>query len=448
MENSMNIIWSKLLEKCQASFDANAYNTFLSPLVCKDINGDLFVVEAPTRFIKEVVASDMFSNKINEELKNITGKDYRIEVVEIGTYVKKTPTDEPKGESIKISSNINPDFTFDNFVVGNCNIECCAASKSVANDIGNLYNPLFIYGRAGIGKTHLLHAIGNFINKKDQSINVYYTTANDFIDEFMRQNQNKNVDAMKQKFKSIDVLLLDDVQFLAGKDKTGEVFFQIFNNLFNEKKQIVLTSDRNPNDLRGLETRLVSRFASGLTVGMNAPEYETAKEILKKKIDSKHYNVGNIQPEVLEFVAQNYATDVRQLEGALTRLFFYVSTINKCDFITLDIAKEALRNVTPPKKNKNEITAKDVKDAVCEYYSITPSQLIGPSRVATLTTPRYIAIYLCRSMVNMKYEDIGREFGNRDHSTIISACLRVEKQINEEEAYRLVIDKLKQLLTN
>ena len=313
---------------------------------------------------------------------------------------------------------------------------------------GNFYNPLFIYGRAGIGKTHLLHAIGNYCTMNhNRTLNIYYTTANDFIDEFMRSTQNKDVESMKAKFRSIDILLLDDVQFLAGKDKTGEVFFQIFNNLFNEKKQIVLTSDRNPNDLRGLESRLVSRFASGLTVGMNAPEYETAKAILKRKIGARNFEINRIEDDVLDFIAQNYSTDVRQLEGALTRLFFYVTTINKSDNITLDIAMEALKNITPPKKGNGALTVGEIKKTVCDYYNISESQLIGSSRVATLKIPRFVAIYLCRSMLNMTFEDIGFEFGNRDHSTIMNACMKMENLINEQKSYKLVINKFQQMLT-
>ena len=264
----------------------------------------------------------------------------------------------------------------------------------------------------------------------------------------MRSNQNKDVDSMKMKFKSIDILLLDDVQFLAGKDKTGEVFFQIFNCLFNEKKQIVLTSDRNPNDLKGLESRLVSRFSSGLTVGMNAPEYETAKEILKKKIEAKNTSFKKIDDEVLSFIAENYSTDVRQLEGALNRLFFYVTTINKTDYINKNLAIEALKNITPPKKSNVVITASSIKRAVCDYYSISEDQLISPSRVSSLTTPRFIAIYLCRSMLNMTFEEIGLEFGNRDHTTIMNACVKIEKAMNEDQAYKSVINIIKEQLTN
>lgn len=439
-------IWDEVLFLIKRDIDANAYSTFFLPLNPSHIDNNKFVIIAPSRFVKEVVSSDKFINILNEALKNITNTDFIIEVKEQSELDKENIVKETKIE-IKLSSNLNSQFVFDNFVVGNSNRECFEASMAVALDPGKFYNPLFIYGRAGIGKTHLLHAIGNYIkNNSSRTINIYYTTANDFVDEFMRSNQNKDIESLKLKFKSIDVLLLDDVQFLAGKEKTGEVFFHIFNDLFNEKKQIVLTSDRNPNDLRGLEDRLVSRFASGLTVGMNAPEYETAIEILSKKINAKKIDM-NIDDDVLHFIAANYSTDVRQLEGALTRLFFY-STINKQDIITLNFAKEALKNITPPKGKNSELTCNDVKKCICDYYGITNSQLIGSSRVKKLTDPRFIAIYLCRKVLNMTFDEIGQEFGNRDHSTIMNACMKIENLASENDAYKLVINKIQQLLTN
>lgn len=436
-------LWDEILMKIKCELDVNAYSTFFLPIKAKEIKDGKLVLEAPTRFVREVVSSDMFSNKINTLLKQISDEELEIELKEKSEF-EVDPSSKTK---IKVTSNLNDTFNFNNFVVGPCNQECFQASLAVSLDPGKLYNPLFIYGRAGIGKTHLLHAIGNHCKNTQKNMNVYYTTANDFIDEFMRSNQNKDIDSMKAKFRSIDMLLLDDVQFLASKEKTGEVFFQIFNNLFNEKKQIVLTSDRNPNDLRGLEARLVSRFSSGLTVGMYAPEYDTAKAILKRKIDTKNFDIKSIDDDVLAFIAQNYSADVRQLEGALTRLFFYVKTINKNDVITLPLAMEALKNLVPAKKNNDNLKVSDIKKVVCDYYNISLSQLTGNSRASTITTPRFIAIYLCRSLLNLTFEEIGNEF-NRDHSSVMNACVKIEKLANEDQSYKLVINKLQQMLTD
>ena len=438
-------VWDSVLQKMKNDLDVNAYSTFFLPLTPKEFKDGKLIIEAPSRFVKEVITSEMFLNKINDCLKDITNTDFKIEVKEKNEIEKEEL--QPTINNVKLNSTLNPSFSFNNFAVGPCNSECYEASMAVALNPGKFYNPLFIYGRAGIGKTHLLHAIGNYCKtNQNRTMNIYYTTANDFIDEFMRSTQNKDIESMKAKFRSIDILLLDDVQFLAGKDKTGEVFFQIFNNLFNEKKQIVLTSDRNPHDLRGLEVRLVSRFSSGLIVGMNAPEHETAKAILKRKIDAKNFDSKNIDDDVLTFIAENYSTDVRQLEGALTRLFFYVTTINRSEVITLQTAMEALKNIGTTKKTNTSLTPEEIKKTVCEYYNINVQQLVSSSRVASLKTPRFIAIYLCRTMLNMTFEEIGLEFGNRDHSTIMNACIKIEKLVNEDHSYKLVINKFQQML--
>ncbi len=439
-------IWNEILNKIKQKYDANAFTTFFLPVVPLYVEDQQFVVEAPSRFVKEVLLKQ-FGQEINDYLKEITETDFYLVVKEAAE--KENINKNVESTISTLNSNLNPQFLFENFVVGPSNEECYQASLAAALEPGKFYNPLFIYGKSGIGKTHLLHAIGNYCKEHhNKSMNIYYTTANDFVDEFMRSNQNKDIESLKTKFRSIDVLLLDDVQFLAGKDKTGEVFFHIFNNLFNEKKQIVLTSDRYPNDLRGLESRLVSRFASGLTVGMNAPEYETAYAILKRKIEAKNLDINNIDDEVLHYIASNFSSDVRQLEGALTRLFFYATTFNNGDRIDINLAMDAFKSITPPKGNLSSLTASQIKDVVAEYYGLTVSQLDSKSRTNILTIPRHIAIYLCRTLLNMTFEDIGNEFGNRDHTTIMNACLKIEQLYKNDEVYKLTVNKIKKLLTS
>lgn len=441
-------IWDEILLEMKHNYDSNIYNTFFLPTTPVKVEDQFFIVETQSRFVKDVL-NNKFTHEINDLLKQLTQTDFVFVAKEASDEIPSNSNSEKKEERISIKSNLNPLFTFDNFVVGPSNRECYEASLAAAIDPGKFYNPLFIYGKSGIGKTHLLHAIGNYCRATgNKTMNIYYTTANDFVDEFMRSTQNKNIDSLKDKFRSIDVLLLDDVQFLAGKDKTGEVFFQIFNNLFNEKKQIVLTSDRNPNDLRGLESRLVSRFASGLTVGMNAPEHETAYAILKRKIEVKNMSFKNIDDDVLNFIASNFSTDVRQLEGALTRLFFYSTTINKSDKIDIDLAMDAFKDMTPAQGNKTKLSAEQIKNVVSEYYNLTVSQLTSKSRTNALTIPRHIAIYLCRNLLDLTLEEIGSEFGNRDHTTIMNACLKIETLCKNDNSYKLAINKIKKILTN
>ena len=440
-------IWNEILNRAKEKYDANAFATFFLPVNPLYVDDQKFVVEAPSRFVKEVLLGQ-FGQTINDYLKIITETDFYLEVKEAAEQNESKILTKPNENLINFHSNLNPQFLFDNFVVGPSNQECYQASLAAALDPGKFYNPLFIYGKSGIGKTHLLHAIGNYCKvNHNKTMNIYYTTANDFVDEFMKSNQNKDVESLKAKFRSIDVLLIDDIQFLAGKDKTGEVFFHIFNNLFNEKKQIVLTSDRYPNELRGLEARLVSRFSSGLIVGMDAPEYETAYAILKRKIEAKNLDINNIDDDVLHYLANNFSSDVRQLEGALTRLYFYATTINKSDRIDINLALEAFKSIKP-KTGNTALTADQIKKVVAEYYSLTTSQLVSKSRTNVLTIPRHIAIYLCRSLLNMTFEDVGKEFGNRDHTTIMNACLKIENLYNEDQAYKLAINKIKKLLTS
>lgn len=440
-------IWNEILNRAKEKYDANAFATFFLPVNPLYVDDQKFVVEAPSRFVKEVLLGQ-FGQTINDYLKIITETDFYLEVKEAAEQNESKILTKPNENLINFHSNLNPQFLFDNFVVGPSNQECYQASLAAALDPGKFYNPLFIYGKSGIGKTHLLHAIGNYCKvNHNKTMNIYYTTANDFVDEFMKSNQNKDVESLKAKFRSIDVLLIDDIQFLAGKDKTGEVFFHIFNNLFNEKKQIVLTSDRYPNELRGLEARLVSRFSSGLIVGMDAPEYETAYAILKRKIEAKNLDINNIDDDVLHYLANNFSSDVRQLEGALTRLYFYATTINKSDRIDINLALEAFKSIKP-KTGNSALTADQIKKVVAEYYSLTTSQLVSKSRTNVLTIPRHIAIYLCRSLLNMTFEDVGKEFGNRDHTTIMNACLKIENLYNEDQAYKLAINKIKKLLTS
>lgn len=440
-------IWNEILNRAKEKYDANAFATFFLPVNPLYVDDQKFVVEAPSRFVKEVLLGQ-FGQTINDYLKIITETDFYLEVKEAAEQNESKILTKPNENLINFHSNLNPQFLFDNFVVGPSNQECYQASLAAALDPGKFYNPLFIYGKSGIGKTHLLHAIGNYCKvNHNKTMNIYYTTANDFVDEFMKSNQNKDVESLKAKFRSIDVLLIDDVQFLAGKDKTGEVFFHIFNNLFNEKKQIVLTSDRYPNELRGLEARLVSRFSSGLIVGMDAPEYETAYAILKRKIEAKNLDINNIDDDVLHYLANNFSSDVRQLEGALTRLYFYATTINKSDRIDINLTLEAFKSIKP-KTGNAALTTDQIKKVVAEYYSLTTSQLVSKSRTNVLTIPRHIAIYLCRSLLNMTFEDVGKEFGNRDHTTIMNACLKIENLYNEDQAYKLAINKIKKLLTS
>ena len=334
---------------------------------------------------------------------------------------------------------INPDYSFDNFIVGESNAEPHAAALATATNPGKFYNPLFIYGDSGLGKTHLLQAIANYIISKNPGLSVLVLTGEDFVDGVFKYKDS--LDYYKNALSSVDVFLLDEIQFLADKKKSDEIFFYVFNELVNKRKQIVLTSDRQPNEIKGLENRLVSRFSSGLTVSVSAPEFETAVRIIKSKIDRQPISL-DIEEKVVEYIAANYSSDVRKLEGTLNRLIFNLICSQENERIDLPFALKVLKDNN---HNNKVITIKTLKNAVNEYYGLSKGQLEGKSRIAKLVQARHIAMHLCRKHLDLTYDAIGDAFGKRDHSTVMNACERIEKLIKTEKTYKTAVDQVEEL---
>lgn len=346
---------------------------------------------------------------------------------------------------VEIHSNLKEEFTFDQFVVGTSNKVAQAASLAVAINPGESFNPLFIYGNSGLGKTHLLNAIGNYAKKYRPSSTVLYIPCLDFVDDYINNIKNNRIDAFNEKYRSIDVLLVDDIQWLAGKEKSHEVFFQIFNRMILQKKQIVITSDRMPQDIAGLEQRLVSRFNSGLSVGIDSPEFETAYAILKKKLEMRNFDMDSIDDDVLSFMATNYSGNVRDLEGAVNRLIFY-AILENINRITMNVALEAFKDHSNSTSSTGKLTTEKIKKTVAEYYNLTLPQLVGKSRMSNITMARHIGMYLIRDLLNLSFIKIGEEFGGRDHSTVMSACDKVQKLVAKDPAYKEAIVELKTML--
>ena len=336
-----------------------------------------------------------------------------------------------------LKTKIDNKYTFDNFVIGRSNAQPQFSALTVANNPGMLYNPLFIYGEPGLGKTHLLNAIGNKILELFPNYKIGIISGSDFVEGVSESFKKHQIDQFKKEFYSLDVLLVDDIQFIAGKEKTHEIFFSVFNELVNNKKQVCLTSDKAPKDIKGLEDRIISRFNQGLNVNIGVPEYQTSINILKKKLSISE--AQSIDDEVLSYIATNFAKDVRQLEGALNRLLFYAVSFNPVDHITINVAREAFQDQIPEVNAEIDIDA--IKKAVCKYYGITSQQLNSKIRTKNIAGPRQIAMYLARKRLDMSYKDIGNNFGKRDHSTVISACDRVEGKIKKDPMYqRAVMD--------
>ena len=339
-----------------------------------------------------------------------------------------------------------PEYTFDNFIVGPSNKEAHSAALACAYTPGKFYTPLFIYGNSGLGKTHLLNSIGNYIKQNDPQKKVFYTSSTDFVTAVVNSIKDNSIEKFKNKMNHLDVLLMDDIQFIAGKEKSHEVFFNIFNELVNNKKQIVLTSDRNPSDIKGLEDRLISRFSSGLSVGMDSPEFETALAILKFRLEYQAVDASMIDDDVLSYIATNFSKDVRKLEGALNRLLFYSINFSGSERIDFKVALAAFKGTGS--SDKNELSVNKIKRVVADYYGLTKQQLTSNTRTKNIATARHIAMYFSRKMLDIPFSKIGDEFGKRDHSTVMNACEKVDRFLKTDMNYKQAVMELEKLLSN
>ena len=446
--SKLNNIWEEVLLSLKNKLqDNNIFNTFFQDSKLYEVKDDTAYISVKTKFAKELLES-RYLTIIEMTLEEVCKSNYSC-VITIENEKEIYSKAETKTDKEVFVSNLNNNYTFENFVVGPSNQEAQSAALTAALEPGKFYNPLFIYGKSGIGKTHLLHAIGNYIRyKSEQETRVYYISSADFLDDYVNAIRENTINELKESFKQMDVLLIDDIQFLSGKDKTNEMFFHIFNHLINNRKQIVITSDRSPNELKGLEERLVSRFASGLSVCIQNPEFETSLEILKKKVETQNISSKVIKEDVLSYIALKYSKDIRQLEGALNRLVFYAESFKKqTKIIDLDLAQEALKGlVVNQTSNSTALTIDKIKMAVADYYKISTSQLSASIRVSNISNARHIAMYLCRSLLDVPFIKIGDEFGGRDHSTVINACEKVEKLLKTDPNFKQAIDDIKILL--
>ena len=395
---------------------------------------------------------DNYYDLITKTLNEITNNNLELvlllkeEIEEVVPKKEEVSVDIVDDKSSKVHSNLNSNYTFDNFIVGNSNKFAQAAALSVAENPGRMYNPLFIYGNSGLGKTHLMHAIGNYIiansNKK-----VLYVTSDQFIQDFIslkKKDENETnfnyIDFFKNKYRNIDVLIIDDIQFLGGATGTQKEFFHTFNTLYNDSKQIIISSDRSPDDLKLLEDRLRTRFCWGLTVNIFPPDFTLRTEILRKKIIAGNFE-KEIPEDVIEYIASNIGTDVRQLEGSITRLIAYSAIMSGAD-ITLDLAIEALKDfISKGMGEKNDVHR--IQKIVSEYFQISVEDIRSKKRSSNISFPRQIAMYLCREMTSESFPKIGTEFGGKDHSTVMHSVDKIENEIKVNRDLANIIEKLK-----
>jgi len=407
------------------------------------LTNDEALISVPT-FINYTIMSQNIA-LIEDAVEEVFAKRLKVRIAlqeDINKNSTSLPTDSFKNDFL--SRKIDPNQTFANFVVGRSNAQAQVAAMTCASNLGMVFNPLFIYGNSGLGKTHLLNAIANHVKSLYPDKKIGFTSGLEFVEGVHKASVENRFDEFKQVFHDLDVLLIDDVQFIANKAKTHEIFFTVFNELVNNRKQICITSDRTPSEIKGLEDRIITRFNQGLNVNIEAPEYETSINILKMKIaNSSNPNQFDVDDEVLSYLATNFSQDVRSLEGAVNRLLFY--SINfpidgDTDHISLKLCIEAFKDQI--KEGKNELAISTVRKAVCDYYNLTKQQITSANRTKNISSARQIAMYLCRKLLDATYDDIGREFGGRDHSTVMSSCDNVEKKIKSDPLYLKAINEI------
>ncbi len=450
---NLEILFQNALKIIENELSSLSFQTWFEDLKMVAIEEGKAIFVVPMAVHKKQLENNYY-DIIREAFNQVTGTNFELEFL-LEDELKKKKEEQKAKEEIQQEqgvpsllgkkSNLNPNYTFDNFVVGNSNKFAQAAALSVAENPGKMYNPLFIYGNSGLGKTHLMHAIGNYI-LQNSNRKVLYVTSDQFINDFISINKkdasgtNFNyIDFFKDKYRNIDVLIIDDIQFLGGATQTQQEFFHTFNTLYDDSKQIIISSDRSPDDLKLLEERLRTRFCWGLTVNIFPPDFSLRTQILRKKILAGNFE-QDIPEDVIEYIASNMGSDVRQLEGSITRLIAY-STIMGGANITLNLAIEALKDfISKGLSEKNEIAR--IQKVVAEFFQINVEDIRSKKRSANIAFPRQVAMYLCRTMTSESFPKIGTEFGGKDHSTVMHSVEKIAREMKENSDLANIIEKL------
>ncbi len=447
-------LWNRILNEIKVQLnDDRIFNTFFSDSEIKNIDNNTIYVVVNSRLAKQVLSTDYYS-LISKIVENILESNYTVSFLLKDEVNKEIKVEENKPGFFN-EFFIKKEMTFDNFVVGDSNREAHQAALIVSSNKISTWNPnpLFLYSDSGLGKTHLLNAIGNRIKENNSLKNILYITAEGFFNEYVKVVQgalsggsNSRDQALLEYFKEVDVLLIDDIQFFGGKIKSQEMFFTIFSSMINNGKQVVISSDKHPNELKGIENRLITRFAGGLPISINPPDINTSKEITKMYISASGMDINRIDSEVFTFFAEKFSKNIRELKGAINKLLFYTINIKKVDRINLSNAIEAVSDFLKANEGMNKLSEIRIVDVVSNYYSLTPSQLTGNMRTSQIALARHIAMYLMRSMLDISFDKIGEFFGGKDHSTVMSACKNVEKGLKTNPTLENVIKELKERL--
>ena len=440
MQEEINELLNNAKELLKGEMTNISYETWIKNLEIESFQNDNIVLRTETAYKQEVVEKRYYDLILNT-FKIMLKKDITISFSNNEDSSKKDDTYSMNSSAFVYNSSLNPKYTFDTFVVGNNNRFAHAASLAVAEAPSVLYNPLFIYGGVGLGKTHLMHAIGNEVLRNNRNANVLYVTSENFTNQLVNAIRDGSMEQFRNKYRNIDVILIDDVQFIAGKERIQEEFFHTFNTLHESGRQIVLSSDRPPKEIKLLEDRLKSRFEWGLTADVSIPDYETRLAILRKKAANDNIIVDD---EILSNIATKLESNIRELEGALNKLVATSSLTH--DSITIEMSEKAINDIISQKEKV--ISPEYIQETVCKYFNINIADLKGSRRSNDIAYPRQIAMYLCREVGQMSLPKIGDAFGKRDHTTVLHGCNKIDKEIKENTNTKLIVDSVKNILLN
>lgn len=448
MDADLKNIWAKTLETIKSELSEVSFNTWIKSCEPISISSDTITISVPNSFTQDIL-DKRYKDLVANSIEVVCSKLYKIEFIIASEVSEKEELKEKSTNSAsksivvndEMSSTLNPKYTFNSFVIGNSNRFAHAASLAVAESPAKAYNPLFIYGGVGLGKTHLMHAIGHYILDNNPNAKVVYVSSEKFTNELINAIKDDKNEDFRNKYRNVDVLLIDDIQFIAGKERTQEEFFHTFNALHDANKQIILSSDRPPKEIPTLEDRLRSRFEWGLIADIQVPDFETRMAILKKKADVENLNVAN---EVMGYIATKIKSNIRELEGALIRIIAYSSLTNRD--VTVDLATEALRDIIS-KKQRNHITIDLIQDIVSSYFNLRVEDLKSQRRTRNVAHPRQIAMYLSRKLTDMSLPKIGEEFGGRDHTTVIHAYEKISENLKTDDSLQHTVNDISKKLT-
>jgi len=442
MQKILKENWAKVLEFLKEEVTEISFKTWLEPISPLYIEDSKLYIEVPSDFHRNNIMS-RFNELLKNTVKYVENSEYELVYLIPDEANKQKEKVLPGIKNLDQSpTGLNPRYIFENFVVGNSNRFAHAASLAVAEAPAKAYNPLFLYGGVGLGKTHLMHAVGHFILQQNPNQKILYITSEKFTNDFINAIKNQGTEgnkAFRNRYRNVDVLLVDDIQFIAGKEGTQEEFFHTFNALYEANKQIIISSDKPPKDIEPLEERLRSRFEWGLTADIQAPDYETRIAILRKRAQLDRIIVPD---EINAFIAERIDTNIRELEGALNKVLALSHLTNQP--ISLDLAGQALKDIAQVKTKS--ITIDLIQEVVAKYFNVKVDDLKAAKRSADISHPRQIAMYLCREVGNLSLPKIGYDFGKRDHTTVIHACNKISKDINENTELKNTIEELKKLI--